>query len=239
VNRFEIGFGHRRNPQAFHYLTIGSRGAEWCKLSVGLIAERFSLQHGGLTMSCLSILRKLVSSSSVSALSICVWLQMFSAGIAFSQTAASQAAPRASGSSCKSVPVDSINDANSLARALQGHIPGLDIWSASGHLGSGAGLRMRGNSSASASNSPLIIVDDIPMRPVYTSSITRRPGATRVMDALEFIDPSDVVRIEVLRGPAATTLYGMQAANGAIRIYTKRGEKRGGTSATSRIRCPS
>jgi len=97
---------------------------------------------------------------------------------------------------------------------------------------------MRGNASVSASNEPLIVVDDIPIRAVQTSSITRRPGETRTLNPLDFVDPADVVRVEVLRGPAATTMYGMEAANGAIRIYTKRGEKTGGRQTNTRVRCP-
>jgi TonB-dependent SusC/RagA subfamily outer membrane receptor len=98
---------------------------------------------------------------------------------------------------------------------------------------------MRGNASALASNEPLIVVDDMPIRPMQTASITRYSERTRTLNPLDFVDPADVVRVEVLRGPAATTLYGMEAANGAIRIYTKRGQSKGGTQADSKVRCPS
>ena len=147
-------------------------------------------------------------------------------------------APRASGSSCESIPIDSINGAKNLARLLQGRFAGMDIFSASAHAGSGSRIRMRGNASVSASNEPLIVVDDIPIRAVRTSSITRHADQTRTLNPLDFVDPADVVCVEVLRGPAATTMYGMEAANGAIRIYTKRGEKTGGGQTDSRVRCP-
>ncbi len=174
-------------------------------------------------------------------LAVCAFSFNFSFSDANAQSSgnANEQAARATGSSCQPVPVDSINDANSLARALQGRIPGLSISSIQGHVGSGSSVRMRGNSSATASNEPLILIDDIPIRSVPTSSITRYSSATRTMNPLDFVDPSEVVHVEVLRGPAATTVYGMQAANGAILIYTKRGQERGGRRANSRVRCPS
>ena len=170
----------------------------------------------------------------------CAFALLFGVSHANSQTGdAPQPTPRATGSSCESIPIDSVNDAKSLANVLQGRIAGMDIFSASAHAGSGSRVRMRGNASVSGSNEPLIVVDGVPIRSVRTSSITRRLGDTRTLNPLDFVDPSDVVRVEVLRGPAATTLYGMEAANGAIRIYTKRGPKRGGAQANSEVRCPS
>ena len=169
----------------------------------------------------------------------CTTALLFGSPGANAQTGnAPQPVIRATGSSCESMPIDSIHDSESLSRLLQGRFAGMDIFSASGHVGSGARVRMRGNASVSASNEPLIVVDDIPIRAVQTSSITRRPGDTRTMNPLDFVDPADVVRVEVLRGPAATTMYGMEASNGAIRIYTKRGEKTGGGQKSSSIRCP-
>ena len=181
-----------------------------------------------------------VHQDAMAILTVCACAFLFGVSEANSQTGDAQpTAPRASGSSCESIPLDSVNDAQSLSRALQGRIAGLSIISASGHVGSGSRVRMRGNSSASASNEPLIVVDDIPIRSLQTASITRYADAMRTMNPLDFVDPADVVRVEVLRGPAATTLYGMEAANGAIRIYTKRGEKRGGALAKTEVRCPS
>ncbi|MFC1640356.1 TonB-dependent receptor plug domain-containing protein, partial [Gemmatimonadota bacterium] len=155
------------------------------------------------------------------------------------QSGQSPPVTRSSGSSCESIPIDSVNDAKSLARALQSRVAGMDIFSASAHAGSGSSVRMRGNASVSGSNEPLIVVDDIPLRSVRTSSIRQHADATRIMNPLDFVDPSDVVRVEVLRGPAATTMYGMAAANGAILIYTKHGQKAGGAQTDSKVRCPS
>lgn len=172
---------------------------------------------------------------------VCAFSFNFSLSQTYAQSsgASETRAPRTTGSSCKPVSVDSINDANSLARALQGRIPGFSISSTQGHVGSGTSVRMRGNNSVTASNEPLILIDDIPIRSIPTSSITRYSSATRTMNPLDFVDPSEVVHVEVLRGPAATTVYGMQAANGAILIYTKRGQEKGGKRANTRVRCPS
>ena len=146
---------------------------------------------------------------------------------------------RAAGSSCESVSMDSVSDVNGLASALQNRIAGLQISTRMGHAGAGTGTRLRGNGSASGSNEPLIVVDDIPIRSIRTSTVTRSFTAQSLMSALDFIDPTDIGRVEILRGPAATILYGMDAADGVIRVYTKRGVQKGGNRTGTNVRCPS
>jgi TonB-dependent SusC/RagA subfamily outer membrane receptor len=97
---------------------------------------------------------------------------------------------------------------------------------------------MRGNASAGASNEPLIVIDDVVIRPVRISAVDRRTTTEPAMNALDFVNPADIEYVDVLRGPAATTQYGADAANGVIRIYTKRGRPKGGYPASSRVRCP-
>ncbi len=148
-----------------------------------------------------------------------------------------RAAP-ATGSSCQSIPRDTLSAAANLSAELQGRIPGLQIFSTTARGGAGTLIRLRGNGSVGGSNEPLIYVDDIRIASVRISNVTRSVTAQSMLNALDFLDLADIAQVDVLRGPAATTLYGMDAANGVIRIYTKRGQKKGGYQAESRVRCP-
>ncbi len=155
-----------------------------------------------------------------------------------SQSEQARQVTRSAGTSCEAVPIDSVSDVNSLAAALQNRIAGLQISTRTGHVGSGTGTRVRGNSSVTGSNEPLIVVDDIPLRSVRTNTVTRSFSAQSFIGALDFLDPSDIAQVDILRGPAATTRYGMDAAGGVIRVYTKRGQQKGGSSARPKSRCP-
>ena len=92
------------------------------------------------------------------------------------------------------------------ANALAGAAPGVQLTSANGQPGSEAGIRIRGLGSYSASNSPLIIVDQIP----YTGSFSS-------------INPADIESISILKDASSSALYGSRAANGVILITTKKG----------------
>lgn len=118
----------------------------------------------------------------------------------------------------------------SLDVALQGRVPGLTVTANSGGVGGGASIRLRGNVSASMNNQPLIYVDGVRMKsdgfpknmfPGSGSTIQRSDNS--VYSPLNDINPNDIERIEVIKGPAATTLYGTEAAAGVIQIFTKNG----------------
>lgn len=118
----------------------------------------------------------------------------------------------------------------SLDAALQGKVPGLTVTANSGGVGGGASIRLRGNVSASMSNQPLIYIDGVRMKsdgfpknmfPGTGSTIQRSDNT--VYSPLNDINPDDIDRIEVIKGPAATTLYGTEAAAGVIQIFTKSG----------------
>ena len=116
----------------------------------------------------------------------------------------------------------------SIDNLLAGKVPGLTVLQSSGQAGSGSQIRLRGNASVALSNQPLVYVDGIRMRSdAYprnappSGNVLRGPND--VPSPLNDIDPSDVERVEIVRGPAATTLYGTEAATGVIQIFTKRG----------------
>lgn len=103
---------------------------------------------------------------------------------------------------------------------LNSRVSGVTLIQQSGVVGSGSRVRIRGLSSASLSNDPLVYVDGIK---VETSS----PNFTVFVGGghpsfLNDIDPNEIESMEIVKGPSAATLYGTQAANGVIRITTKR-----------------
>jgi len=118
--------------------------------------------------------------------------------------------------------------------ALQGRVAGVEVNSTSGVPGASSSITIRGVSSLSSSNQPLFIVDGLPLdnKTMNTSALASdAPGSTTAFNnrGLDFtnraadINPEDIETITVLKGPEASALYGIDAANGAIVITTKRG----------------
>jgi len=119
--------------------------------------------------------------------------------------------------------------------ALQGRIAGVDVTSTSGVPGASSSITIRGISSISSSNQPLIIVDGLPMdnKTLNTRVLgSDAPGSATAFNnrGLDFtnraadLNPEDIENLTVLKGPEASALYGIDAANGAIVITTKRGK---------------
>jgi TonB-dependent SusC/RagA subfamily outer membrane receptor len=117
----------------------------------------------------------------------------------------------------------------SVGALLQGRLAGVTVTEGSGNSGSGADIRLRGNVSATMSNTPLIYIDGVRAKsePYPSSSAANQPdGSSGMADfgsPLSDINPEDIERVEIVKGPAATTLYGTEAAAGVIQIFTKRG----------------
>jgi TonB-linked SusC/RagA family outer membrane protein len=111
---------------------------------------------------------------------------------------------------------------------LNGRAPGVTIRARSGRLGSGPAIEVRGRNSLSLENAPLIYVDGVRINnatssgPLAVSGRLGGQGAT-VAGRLNDIDPNDIESIEIIKGPAAATIYGTEAANGVVQIITKRG----------------
>ncbi|PSL20868.1 SusC/RagA family TonB-linked outer membrane protein [Chitinophaga ginsengisoli] len=117
-----------------------------------------------------------------------------------------------------------VNHQPNVVNALQGKVVGVQISSAGGGPGQGSRIIIRGiNSIASDRNSqPLFIVDGVEIdNSTYTTGSSETRGmSNRASD----INPDDIESVSVLRGGAATALYGIRAANGAILITTKSGK---------------
>jgi TonB-dependent starch-binding outer membrane protein SusC len=112
-------------------------------------------------------------------------------------------------------------NAGNMSQLLTGRVPGVDVATPGGTVGSSARFRIRGASSLSLSNDPLLIVDGIRVDNNSASSTIGVGGQTP--SRFNDINPEDIEKIDILKGPAAAALYGTAAANGVIQITTKRG----------------
>ena len=98
---------------------------------------------------------------------------------------------------------------------LTGKIAGVNVTSDGGAPGAGAKIRIRGGSSLSASNDPLIIIDGLAMD---------NEGIKGVSNPLSMVNPNDIETFTVLKDASATAIYGSRASNGVIIITTKKGK---------------
>ena len=106
---------------------------------------------------------------------------------------------------------------------LTGRASGVSVVASSGQVGTGSRIRVRGASSLSLANDPLIYVDGIRVDNTQASGPTNQAFGSRSVSRFNDFDPDDIESIEVIKGPAAATLYGTEASNGVIQIITKRG----------------
>ena len=103
---------------------------------------------------------------------------------------------------------------------LQGNATGVQFTSASGQPGSSASLSIRGMGSFNASNSPLYVIDGVPVTSGSINSISSDGG----LDAMSTVNTSDIENITIIKDAAAASLYGSRAANGVVLITTKKGK---------------
>ena len=110
---------------------------------------------------------------------------------------------------------------------LQSQAPGLEVYGGGG-IGQAKIIRLRGQSSVQLSNHPLVYIDGVRIRsdPLPDANPPDRRGGRSgniAVSPLDNINPADIERIEVIKGSAATTLYGTEASAGVIQVFTKRG----------------
>ena len=99
---------------------------------------------------------------------------------------------------------------------IAGKIAGVQITNGGGSPGEGATIRIRGGSSLSASNDPLIVIDGVPVD---------NDGIAGMKNPLSTIYPGDIESFTVLKDASATAIYGSRASNGVVLITTKKGQK--------------
>jgi len=143
---------------------------------------------------------------------------------------------RAIGNAVTKVPAADVVDmvpASNVTRLLQGRTPGLTIVQPAGTMGTAANFRIRGASSIGAGNRPVFYVDGVRIEAGSQGAFNVGGQTTSALDA---INPEDIESIEVIKGPAAATLYGAEAAAGVIQIITKQGRAgEQGTQWTAKV----
>jgi TonB-linked SusC/RagA family outer membrane protein len=129
---------------------------------------------------------------------------------------------RAQAALVTSVTMDDIakqSPAQNFSQLLQSRVPSVSVSSASGTAGTSRRINIRGASSINLSNQPLVFVDGIRL-------VEGQPGlgvGGQSADRLNNLNPEDIESVEVLKGPAASTLYGADASAGVIQIITRKG----------------
>lgn len=132
----------------------------------------------------------------------------------FKKSAYAGSASSVKGETLKDVPAVSFKD------LLQGNAPGVQFTSSSGQPGASSSLRIRGMGSFNASNSPLYVIDGVPMRSGTINTMSSDAG----LDIMSTINSSDIESVTVIKDAAAASLYGSRAANGVVLITTKKGK---------------
>jgi len=110
---------------------------------------------------------------------------------------------------------------------FQGRIAGVQMTPSSGEPGAGINIRVRGTTSIRSGNGPLYVVDGIPLDGGSTSDGSDGGsgfGSTVAKNPLNFMNPSDIENITVLKDPSAAAIYGARGANGVVLITTKKGK---------------
>ncbi|PPK86497.1 iron complex outermembrane receptor protein [Neolewinella xylanilytica] len=108
---------------------------------------------------------------------------------------------------------------------IQGRAAGVQVTQTSGEPGAGVNFRIRGTSSVRSNNNPLFVVDGVPLSGENTSADGNIGGLgnTSARNPLNFLNPSDIESINVLKDASATAIYGSRGANGVVIITTKSG----------------
>ncbi|MFT4848544.1 MAG: TonB-linked SusC/RagA family outer membrane protein [Sediminicola sp.] len=143
-----------------------------------------------------------------------------------------KAKPRSLSYAVETVGGESIEKARetNMVAGLSAKAAGVQVTSSSGSVGASANIRIRGNTSITRSNSPLFVVDGVP---IDNSSFSEDPtqsfnnsslGGSDFSNRAIDINSNDIESMSILKGIAAQTLYGLRAANGVVLITTKKGK---------------
>ena len=117
---------------------------------------------------------------------------------------------------------------NDIMSGLAGKVAGVQISTTSSDPGASNSVIIRGVSSLNGSNQPLYVIDGVPMSNSSTYSSNGLNNGYDFGNGANAVNPDDVENMTILKGAAATALYGSRAANGVILITTKSGKKQAG-----------
>lgn len=111
--------------------------------------------------------------------------------------------------------------------ALNAKVAGVQVTRQGGAAGAASSIVIRGNQSISGQNQPLFVVDGVPINNSFNATIGTSGGVDYANRAID-LNPNDIESVTVLKGPSATSLYGIQGAAGVVLITTKKGAKQKG-----------
>jgi TonB-dependent starch-binding outer membrane protein SusC len=117
----------------------------------------------------------------------------------------------------------------SVEQLMQGRAAGVNITQNSGRPGGGINVRIRGTSSVRNGNNPLFVVDGVPLAgdDVSAEGSNNTFGRTAAKNPLNFLNPNDIEKIDILKDASATAIYGARGANGVVLVTTKKGKGKG------------
>lgn len=129
--------------------------------------------------------------------------------------------------------VSAVRETN-VVNQLSGRVAGVQVGVNTGAMGGSSRVVIRGNSSITGNNNALFVVDGVPIENSNSNSSNQQRGAGGYDygNPIQDINPADIAEITVLKGAAATALYGSRGANGVIQITTKKGGKKNGIGVT-------
>lgn len=116
-----------------------------------------------------------------------------------------------------------------IVNSITARVAGVQVNNSTGVPGASSFIRIRGSSSVGGSNQPLFVIDGIPIDNSQLSSGNPDNGENNLLNGVAYsnraidIDPSTIESMNILKGPAATALYGIRASSGAVIITTKKG----------------
>jgi TonB-linked SusC/RagA family outer membrane protein len=135
------------------------------------------------------------------------------------------------GYSVQDVSGDKINNSETgnMLTAITGRLAGVNVTSSAGVAGAASSITIRGQNSITGSNEPLFVVDGVPIDNSMSYSGNPDDQQNNLTNSVNYsnraidLNPDDIESISVLKGGAATALYGMRAGNGVVIITTKKG----------------
>lgn len=134
-----------------------------------------------------------------------------------------KAKPRSVTNAIETVTAEDIENTGetNLVNSISSKAAGVNVVSSSGSVGASSTVRIRGNTSINRDNSPLFVIDGVPVD--NSNEGNSNSGADQSNRAID-INQADIESIDILKGTAAQTLYGLRAANGVVLITTKKGK---------------
>ncbi len=113
-----------------------------------------------------------------------------------------------------------------ILQALQGKIAGVNVTQNDGSPGAGLSIKIRGSNSFLGGTEPLYVIDGIPFNNSSSGSTPMSIGEDekQTLNAMSFINPSDIESIDILKDASATAIYGSRGANGVVLITTRKGK---------------